>query len=178
MQALVNDLLSYSRVTTKGVQFQPTDCNSVLRNTLRDLRAAVQEAGASVTYDPLPTVLGDERQLGQVFQNLISNAIKFRSDQPPRVHVSAQKNGDEWVFSVSDNGIGIEPEYFDRVFGVFQRLGRREDYPGTGIGLAVCKKIVERHGGKIWVKQSQPGKGSTFCFALPLPKEASNDQPS
>ena len=167
MQALINDLLTYSRVGTKGKDFKPIDCKTVLERTLDNLKQALEESGAEVTYEPLPTVVADDMQLGQLFQNLIGNAIRFRSKEPPHVHVSAEQNEDKWIFSVRDNGIGIDPEFHERIFIIFQRLHKMRDYPGTGIGLAVCKKIVERHGGRIWV-ESSPEKGSTFYFTIPL----------
>jgi len=166
MQSLINDLLSYSRVGTKGKPFEPTDCSVVLGRALNNLKIAIEESGAQITNDPLPTVEGDAGQLMQVFQNLIGNAVKFRNEKAPRVHVSAQRKEHEWVFSVQDNGIGIAPEDGQRIFLIFQRLHGRGEYPGTGIGLAVCKRIVERHGGRIWV-ESKPGNGSTFYFTLP-----------
>jgi PAS domain S-box-containing protein len=166
MQALINDLLAYSRVTSQGGAFAPADCNHIVRMVIDNLHASIQAGGAEVTADPLPTVVGDATQLGQVFQNLVVNAIKFRRDRPPRVHVSASERPGEWVFSVADNGIGIAAEYFDRIFIIFQRLHTIEEYGGTGIGLAVCKKIVERHGGRIWV-ESKVGEGSTFFFSIP-----------
>ena len=166
MQMTIKDLLTYSRVGMWGEDFEPTDCEAVLDQTLADLQVAIEESGAVVTHDPLPTVMADDLQLSQVFQNLIGNAIKFRGEESPCVHVSAQQEGDGWVFSVRDNGIGIDPEYADCIFEVFQRLYTWEEYPGTGIGLAICKKIVERHGGRIWV-ESRPGEGSTFYFAIP-----------
>ena len=166
MQALVNDLLLYSRVTTRGKEFAPTDTNDALREALANLDVAVAESNACVTYDPLPTVLGDVAQLTRLFQNIIGNAIKYRGEAPPQVHVSVLEKGDEWVFSVRDNGIGIAPEYAERIFVIFQRLHTREEYSGTGIGLSVCKKIAERHGGRIWV-ESEEGCGATFYFSLP-----------
>jgi hypothetical protein len=126
----------------------------------------LEESGAVITHDPLPVVRGDATQLGQLLQNLISNAIKFRGQRPPEIHVGVERRGDEWVFAVRDNGIGIEEQYFERIFLVFQRLHTQAEYPGTGIGLAVCKRIVERHGGRIWV-ESEPGQGATFYFTLP-----------
>jgi PAS domain S-box-containing protein len=165
MQTLINDLLAFSRVGRRGKEFVATDAEAVLDRTLGDLGAAAAESGVIITHDPLPLVMADDVQLGQVFQNLIGNAIRFRGDQSPQVHVSAQRNGSGYVFSVKDNGIGIAPEYFERVFVIFQRLHGRESYPGTGIGLAVCKKIVERHGGRIWI-ESEPGQGTTFYFTL------------
>ena len=167
MQALINDLLTYSRVGTKGKDFKPIDCKTVLERTLDNLKKAVEESRAELTYEPLPTVMADDVQLGQLFQNLIGNAIKFRSEESPHIHISAERNEDKWIFSVGDNGIGIDPEFTERIFIIFQRLHKRRDYPGTGIGLAVCKKIVERHGGRIWV-ESKPEKGSTFYFTIPL----------
>ena len=166
MQQLINDLLTYSRVGTKGREFEPTDCEIVLQQSLKNLQIAIEEKQAIVSHDPLPTVMADNVQLGQLFQNLIGNAIKFQGTEPPHVHVSASRNGNGWVFSVRDNGIGIAPEYAERIFVIFQRLHSLEKYPGTGIGLAVCKKIVERHGGRIWV-ESESGKGAIFYFTLP-----------
>jgi light-regulated signal transduction histidine kinase (bacteriophytochrome) len=167
MQALINDLLAYSRVGTLGKEFEPADCTAVLDRTLANLKAAIEKSSAVVTHDLLPTVMADNLQLVQLFQNLIGNAIKFHGEEPPRVHVSAEQKGNEWVFSIRDNGIGIDPRYAERIFVIFQRLHTREEYPGTGIGLAICKKIVERHGGRIWV-ESQPGIGSTFYFTIPI----------
>jgi PAS domain S-box-containing protein len=166
MQQLINDLLAYSRVGTHGQELVPTDCNQVFERVVRDLGAAVAESGAEVTRDALPSVLGDSRQLGQLFQNLIANAIKFHGDDPARVQVTAEREGAMWRFAVRDEGIGIAPEYVDRIFVIFQRLHTQAEYPGTGIGLAICKRIVERHGGRIWV-ESQPGRGTTFYFTLP-----------
>jgi PAS domain S-box-containing protein len=166
MQGLINDLLAYSRVGTRAKGLEPTDCTAVLDQALANLKVAIEESGAVVTHDPLPTVMADKLQLIQLFQNLIGNAVKFHAEGPPRIHVSAELKGNEWVFSVSDNGIGIDPHYAERIFVIFQRLHTREEYPGTGIGLAICKKIVERRGGRIWV-ESQPGRGSTFYFTIP-----------
>jgi two-component system, sensor histidine kinase and response regulator len=166
MQRLIQDLLTYSRVGTRGKPFAPTKCEEVLAAALANLQVAIEESHAAVTHDPLPTVDADETQLLQLFQNLIGNALKFCKDKAPAIHVSAKQQAERWLFSVRDNGIGIEPQHYERIFVVFQRLHGREEYPGTGIGLAVCKKIVERHGGRIWV-ESQPGQGSTFFFRLP-----------
>ncbi len=174
MQALINDLLAYSRVGTRGRELEPVDMGEVVEAARDNLRRAIEESGAKVTSEELPTVTGDQTQLGQLLQNLISNAIKFRGEEPVRVHVGAERRGGEWLFWVRDNGIGIEPEYAQRIFVVFQRLHARAEYPGTGIGLAVCKKIVERHGGRIWV-ESERGEGSTFYFTLPT-KETSSDR--
>jgi light-regulated signal transduction histidine kinase (bacteriophytochrome) len=166
MQTLINDLLSYSRVSTRGKAFEAADCQAALDVALVNLKAAVQEASAVVSHDALPVVRADPTQLMQLLLNLLSNAIKFRSTAPPIIHVGAKRQNGHWVVSVKDNGIGIEPKYSERVFAVFQRLHTRTEYPGTGIGLAICKKIVERHGGRIWV-DSEPGKGSTFSFTIP-----------
>ncbi|MBN1977903.1 MAG: GAF domain-containing protein [Anaerolineae bacterium] len=171
MQMLIHDLLTYSRVSTRAKPFEPTNCADVLNHALANLKLAVEESGATVTFDGLPTVAADATQLIQVFQNLIGNAIKFCRKDPPRIHVSAKRKGAKWLFSVRDNGIGIAPEHVERIFLIFQRLHTREEYPGTGIGLAVCKKIVERHGGRIWV-ESQPEEGSTFYFTIPAQGEA------
>ena len=165
MQRLINDLLVYSRVGTRGKKFEPVDGYQALAAALDNLQLALQENAASITHDPLPTVMADGSQLTQLFQNLIGNAIKFHGEEKPQVHVGARQQGDEWLFSVRDNGIGIAPENFERIFVIFQRLHSRGEYPGTGIGLAVCKRIVERHGGKIWL-ESEPGKGTTFYFTL------------
>ena len=167
MQRLINDLLTYSRVTTQGKSFERVDCNQILEGVLTNLRLAVEENRAVVTHDALPVVTADGGQLGQLFQNLIGNAIKFHGEEPPRVHVSVELRNNEWQFAVRDNGIGIDPRYAERIFVIFQRLHNREDYPGTGIGLALCKKIVERHGGRIWV-ESPIGRGAVFCFTLPI----------
>jgi PAS domain S-box-containing protein len=166
MQRLIEDLLAFSRVGTRGKPLVPTDANAVLARALGSLRLAIDEAGATVVSEPLPVVPGDAGQLEQLLMNLVSNALKFRGPEPPRVHVSAVRMHREWLFKVRDNGIGIDPQYFDRIFVIFQRLHGKAEYPGTGIGLAICKKIVERHGGRIWV-ESEPGQGATFCFTLP-----------
>jgi PAS domain S-box-containing protein len=166
MKQLIEDLLAYSRVGTKGKDFKPVEVEKSLRRALTNLKAALDEAGAVVTHDPLPTLQADEVQLAQLFQNLIGNALKFRSASVPRIHVGVVEKEDFFEFSVRDNGIGIEPQYFERIFMVFQRLHNKGEYPGTGIGLAICKKVVERHGGQIRV-ESQPGQGSSFIFTLP-----------
>jgi PAS domain S-box-containing protein len=165
MQTLINDLLAYSRVGTRGKPFEPTDCSAILRHALDNLQVAIQESGAVVTSDPLPTVDADGTQLTQLFQNLVGNAIKYRDQRRPEIHIGVTGNGKNWIFSVRDNGIGIEPQYYERVFKVFQRLHQRREYAGNGIGLAICKKIVERHGGRIWV-ESNFGEGSTFYFRI------------
>jgi light-regulated signal transduction histidine kinase (bacteriophytochrome) len=167
MQGLIQDLLAYSRAGTNGKELRETSAENALKEALANLRATIDQSGALVTHDSLPPVRMDETQLTQVFQNLVGNAIKYRSDEVPRVHVSATKNGgSERIFSVRDNGLGIDPQYFDRIFILFQRLHGRDEFEGTGIGLAICKKILERLGGRIWV-ESRPEKGSTFYFALP-----------
>jgi PAS domain S-box-containing protein len=166
MKQLIEDLLAYSRVGTHGKELRPVAVDAALRRALTNVRAGVEEASASISYEKLPTVLADEMQLSQLFQNLIGNALKFRSPSVPRINVRAAEKDEEWEFSVTDNGIGIEPQYFERIFMVFQRLHSKGEYPGTGIGLAICKKVVERHGGRIWVT-SQPGEGSSFHFTLP-----------
>jgi PAS domain S-box-containing protein len=165
MQRLIQDLLAYSRVGTKGKDLLDTSSEVALKTALSNLRGAIEESGALVTCDPLPNVLADEMQLVQLFQNLVGNAIKYQSPGIPRIHVAALNGGKQYRFSVQDNGLGIDPQYFERIFGMFQRLHKREEFSGTGIGLAICKKIVERHGGQISV-ESQPGMGSTFRFAL------------
>jgi len=169
MSELISALLEYSRVDRAGRQLEPTDAGQALGTAMANLRIAISDACATVTYDELPTVMGDARQLMQLFQNLIGNAVKFRSpDRPCQVHVGVRPKDDGLEFSVRDNGIGIASEQHDRVFVIFQRLHTRDKYPGAGIGLAVCKRIVERHGGRIWI-ESSPGQGSTFYFTLPGP---------
>jgi len=166
MQALLNDLLMFSRVGTRSKAFTRTYCEAAFDQATGNMKVAVEQSGAEVTHDPLPTVMANEGQMVQLLQNLIDNAIKFRSQETPRIHVSAQKKGDQWVFSVRDNGIGIDPRYAERIFTIFQRLHTKEKYPGTGMGLTICKRIVERHNGRIWT-ESQPGEGSTFYFTIP-----------
>jgi PAS domain S-box-containing protein len=166
MQRLIQDLLAYSRVESKGRILVDTSSEDALQEALKNLRAAIKESGALVTHDALPIVLADERQLTQLFQNLVGNAIKYQRGGIPHVHVGAAMNGGKkWMFSVKDNGLGIDSQYFEKIFGMFQRLHKRDEFAGTGIGLAICKKIVERHGGAISV-ESEPGHGSTFRFAL------------
>jgi len=166
MRTLLNDLLTYSRVGSSGGHFKQTDFNSVLARATANLRILINDSNAVIEYESLPSVYADEVQMVQVFQNLIGNAIKFRDDTPPRIQVSADLDNNEWVFRVSDNGIGMDPKYLGRIFHIFKRLHSREKYGGTGIGLAICKKIVERHNGRIWV-ESVPGKGSNFYFTIP-----------
>ncbi len=167
MQKLIDDLLTYSRVGTRVTPFGPVACEQVLASARSNLEAAIAESGATIAHDPLPTVQGDMAQLVQLFQNLLGNAVKFRRDgEPPRIHISAALQNGEWTLSFRDNGIGIDPQFFGRLFVIFQRLHSQDKYGGTGIGLAVCKKSVERHGGRIWV-ESALGQGSTFHFTLP-----------
>src|SRR4051812_2670703 len=166
MKQLIEDLLAYSRVGTKGKEFKPVAIEGPLKKAITNLRASIEETGAAVTWDPLPTESVDEVQLAQLFQNLIGNALKFRGAGVPRVHVSAAEKENHWEVTIADNGIGIQPQYFERIFMLFQRLHTMGEYPGTGIGLAICKKVVERHGGTIWVT-STPGEGSQFHFTLP-----------
>jgi PAS domain S-box-containing protein len=167
MQILINDLLEFSRVTTRAKEPEPTGCEFVLDQVLSNLELFIKENKAKVSHDPLPGLMADKTQLAQVFQNLIVNGIKFHSEEAPNIYISAEKKAREWQFSVKDNGIGIDPQYSERIFEIFKRLHKKEEYPGTGIGLAICKKIVERHGGHIWV-ESELGKGSTFYFTLPV----------
>ncbi len=167
MQSLIEGLLAYSRVGRQGNPLVPTSSQRAFDQALVNLEAAIAECDARITHDPLPTVVADPTQMMQLFQNLIGNGIKYRGEQPPQIHVSAEQRETEWLFSVRDNGIGIEPRYKDRIFVIFQRLHTRTEYPGTGIGLAICKRIVERHSGRIWV-ESEPGQGSVFFFSLPF----------
>ncbi len=167
MEMLVRDLLAYTQVRKLDKPVTPADTNEILRTTLASLNHAIGESQATVTCDPLPAVHMDETHLRQLFQNLIGNAIKYRSpERAPAVHVSAERKNGSWVFSVRDNGIGVPPEYRDFIFGLFKRLHSSEAYSGTGIGLAICQRIVERYHGRIWV-ESEAGRGSTFCFAIP-----------
>lgn len=165
MQEMVQALLEFSRIESGGKALEPTRVEDALARALTNLQGAIESSGAQVTHDELPVLPADGVQLAQVFQNLIGNAIKFRGDKPPHVHVAASRDGDGWTFSVRDNGIGIEPRHFSRLFAIFQRLHGRDQYPGTGIGLALCKRIVERHGGRVWL-ESEPGNGTTFFFTL------------
>jgi len=168
MQKMINDLLIYSLLTTRGKDFGEVDCQIILDQVLMNLKVAIDEKGVNITHDPLPTVTADFSQMLQLFQNLISNSIKYRSQNNPKIHISVQKRqkrDKEWLFIVEDDGIGIDPKYAEQIFMIFQRLHRAE-YPGIGMGLAICKKIVERHGGRIWM-DSQPGRGSKFYFSIP-----------
>jgi light-regulated signal transduction histidine kinase (bacteriophytochrome) len=167
MHTLLNDMLAYSRVTeSRDRPLAPANLNTVVQSALMNLQLTISENEAEITSEELPTVQGDEIQLTQVFQNLIGNAIKYKSDEPPRISITAQELSEAWTISVADNGIGVDPQYGERIFGIFKRLHGRE-LPGTGMGLAICKRIIERHNGRIWV-ESEPGKGSKFCFTLPV----------
>lgn len=172
MQRLIQDLLAFSRVGTSGRELLDTSAETSLLEALANLRGAIGDSGAVVTHDPLPHVVADEMQLIQLFQNLVGNAIKYQRPGTPEVHISVVDDGEgRWLFSVKDNGLGIDPEYFDKIFGMFQRLHKRDEFAGTGIGLAISKKIVERHGGNISV-ESQVGEGSTFRFTLKMARGA------
>ena len=174
MQGLINDLLVLSRVNTRAKPFEPVDCNLLLKKVLRGMGSTIDENQANIEVGSLPTVVGDETQLFQLFQNLIGNAIKFHGAEKPVVKIASKQQDSTWIFSVQDNGIGIDPQFFDRVFIIFQRLHERGAYQGTGIGLSISKKIVERHGGKIWI-ESEPDKGTTFYFSLPDNPEPKED---
>jgi len=176
MQALVQDLLTFSRVGRNSTARKNVDCNRVVREAGQNLAAAIEESGAVIRHGRLPEVSSDHLQMVQLFQNLIANALKFRGPQPPIISISAQGKGGEWEFAVADNGIGIAPEHQELIFVIFQRLHTRTEYPGNGVGLAICKKIVERQGGRIWV-ESEPGKGATFRFTLPAVSADSTQKP-
>jgi len=166
MQEMVNAVLGYAKVDTRGRDFEVVDLNAVVDAVIDELREPIETTDARVTRDELPAVVADGSQIHQLLQNLLANALKFVSDRPPRVHVAAVDRDTGWEVSVRDNGIGIEPAVAERIFVMFQRLHTHDEYPGTGIGLAICKRIVERHGGRIWV-ESQPHRGSKFVFTLP-----------
>ena len=170
MQRLIEDLLAFSRVGKPGAPMVVVQSEDVLETVLQNLRAAIEQSAANITHDALPTVRVDAGQFEQLLTNLIGNALKFRSAVPPRIHVSARRHGRFWLFSIADNGIGIDATHFERIFVIFQRLHTSDEYPGTGLGLAICKKSVERHGGRIWV-ESAPGQGSTFLFTIPALQE-------
>jgi light-regulated signal transduction histidine kinase (bacteriophytochrome) len=167
MQNLIQDLLAYSRVTTKGNEFKDIKMEEALEQALVNLKMSIEENNANITHDPLPIITADYSQMIQLLQNLIGNSIKYRSDKIPEIHISAQEKDNDWIFSVEDNGIGIDPQYSDQVFQIFKRLHTNEEYKGTGIGLAITKRIIERHSGRIWV-ESELGKGSKFYFTIPI----------
>jgi signal transduction histidine kinase len=169
MQTLIQDLLAFSRAGNQGMNLGRTDCNAVVEQALKNLQAVIQESNALVKFDDLPVVSANTSQLTQVFQNLVGNALKFHGSTPPVIRIGAEEHGDEWLFSVTDNGIGIEPEHSEVIFDVFKRLHTAAEYPGNGIGLSICKRIIEQHGGKIWVAD-RSGKGATFQFTLPAAK--------
>jgi PAS domain S-box-containing protein len=175
MSRLIKDLLKYSLLGVQEMRSAPVNFEELWNRAMMDLKVSIEKSGAVLTHDPLPTIMGDATQLGQVVQNLLANAIKF-TDAVPQIHVWAERKGQEWVFGVRDNGIGIEPQYTARIFEVFQRLHSRNEYPGTGIGLAICKKVVEAHGGRMWI-ESEYGKGSTFYFTLPSDDGQTDRQP-
>ena len=166
MQKLITDLLAYSRVGKKDIVETEEDLNKMVQKILDGMAATLESSAGTVTYDKLPVLRVHETSTMQVFQNLIGNALKFHGELPPRVHISAKKGDGEWIFSVQDNGLGIEPQYNERIFQIFQRLHSKEEYSGTGIGLSICKKIVTNYGGRIWI-ESEHGKGSTFYFTIP-----------
>jgi PAS domain S-box-containing protein len=174
MQKLINDLLAYSRIGRSDKPLEEIDCNAILNRVVGSMDDMAKSTGALITQDKLPVLMGNESNFIQLFQNLVGNAIKFHGPEAPRVHVGAAKGSDRWLFSIKDNGIGIEPQYQERVFLIFQRLHGRDKYPGTGIGLSICKKIVETQGGNIWF-ESEQGKGSTFYFTVPMKGEAKNE---
>jgi light-regulated signal transduction histidine kinase (bacteriophytochrome) len=174
MEALIHGLLAYAKVGTKAKKLNPSDCNDIVELATANLQVEIEKAGAIVTHNQLPTLFSDDIQILQLFQNLIGNSIKFHKEEPPRIHVCAEQNEKEWVFSVCDNGIGIEPKNLNCIFDIFQRLHSSPEFPGNGIGLAICKKIVENHGGRIWV-ESNPQKGSIFYFTIPI-KDAATTQ--
>ena len=167
MKQLIDDLLSFSRVNTDVKDFENVNLETVLDSVISSLAMSIEEFNINITHDPLPSLLADSTQMVQVFQNLLINAIKFRGEEPPEIHISAEKGEMEWIFSISDNGIGIKPEHQKQIFEVFKRLHTREEYPGTGIGLSICQKIIRHHGGRIWL-ESELGKGTTFYFTIPI----------
>ena len=167
MQTMINDLLVYSRIGRKDKQLSQFDINVVIKVVIDNLRKSIEDTNAKITYDPLPTLIANETGFMQLLQNLISNALKFHKvEEPPVVNISANLQKNQWIFSIHDNGIGIDSQYFERIFIIFQRLHKKDEYDGTGIGLAICKKIVQHHKGKIWV-EADVGKGSTFYFSIP-----------
>lgn len=166
MQKMINDLLIYSRVTTRGKEFEFIDMDEILDKVLKNLEVSINENNTQISYEKLPKIKADPSQISQIFQNLIGNSIRFKRQENPVININSHENEDEWIFTVQDNGIGIDPEYSEKIFEVFKRLHGKDKYPGTGIGLAIAKKIVERHGGSIWV-ESELNKGSKFIFTIP-----------
>jgi light-regulated signal transduction histidine kinase (bacteriophytochrome) len=177
MQTLIRDLLSYSRVDARSRPFTRIPFSDIVGDALTQLDSSIHDSAAQVTWDALPEVLGDRSQLVQLVQNLIGNGLTYRGSDPPRIHLSAKHSGEEWIFSVRDNGIGIPPQFHQQIFEIFKRLHDQKEYPGTGIGLAVCRRVVNRHGGRIWV-ESEFGHGSTFCFTIPEGTEPNHAQPT
>jgi len=177
MQERIDGLIEYTRVTTGGAGFQPTSCEQELAAAIAGLQKSIDETAAVITHDGLPAILADAAQIRKLFHNLISNALTFRSLDVPAVHIRSEEGKSEWEFAVRDNGVGLDPQYGNRIFLLFQRLHTRAERPGAGVGLAVAKKIVERHGGRIWV-ESEPGKGATFHFTIPKPGSATLAPPS
>jgi PAS domain S-box-containing protein len=175
MQTLIRDLLSYSNVEARARPFTQIPFLDIVKDALSLLESSIQDSGGQVTCGQLPHIMGDRSQLVQLIQNLIGNGLTYHGDKPPDIHISAERSGEEWIFSVRDRGIGIEPKYYEQIFEIFKRLHDQKDYPGTGIGLAICRRVVNRHGGKIWVK-SEPGHGSTFHFTIPEGTAQNNDQ--
>jgi light-regulated signal transduction histidine kinase (bacteriophytochrome) len=172
---LISDLLSYSRVEARSGPFTQIPFLDIVNDALILLESSIHDSGGQVACDKLPIVMGDRSQLVQLMQNLIGNGFAYRSDRPPRIHISAERSGKDWIFSIRDNGIGIAPKHYEEIFEIFKRLHNQKDKPGTGIGLAVCRRVVNRHGGKIWV-ESEPGYGSTFHFTIPEGAEQTNEQ--
>jgi light-regulated signal transduction histidine kinase (bacteriophytochrome) len=177
MKSLLADLFAYSQISSQGKKLAPVSLDDVVGRVIDNLHLMIDTFGATITHDALPVVIGDDLQLLQLFQSLIGNSIKFRSHEPPRIHIGARPVGERWLFFVRDNGIGIDPQYTERVFVLFQRLHSLEKYPGTGVGLAIARRIIERHGGRIWV-DSEPGKGATFYFNLQIAESWSPEQVS
>ena len=173
MEMLLKDLLTYSQTGANVGPAEPIDCEPVMKKVLLNLQASIEQSNAAISWDSLPTVQAHEVRLVQLLQNIIGNAIKYRSEEPPKIRIAAERRDADWLFVVEDNGIGIEPEYAPQIFGIFKRL-HGQNYPGTGIGLAICQRIVERYGGRIWV-ESKPGEGSRFCFTLPPAASQSED---
>jgi light-regulated signal transduction histidine kinase (bacteriophytochrome) len=175
MQTLIRDLLSYSHVDARSRPFAQASFLDIVNDAMALLDSSIHDSGGQVTVGELPAIMCDRSQMVQLIQNLIGNGLTYHSEKPPHIHISAERSGKEWIFSVRDNGIGIDPKHYEQIFEIFKRLHDQTEYPGTGIGLAVCRRVVERHGGRIWVK-SDPGKGSTFYFTIPEGTEQINAQ--